>query len=439
MKMADPMDKLVSRARDFAYAAHDAIDHRRKYTDEPYTTHLQRVARLVESVDGDNNMIAAAYLHDTVEDTPTTIEDIRSTFGDDVAYLVSYLTDISKPEDGNRALRKKMDREHIAKGDARVHTIKLADLIDNGWSITSHDPRFARVFMTEKRELLKVLSDGNDKLLHRARVMVETYMASLGCPSIEVTTLYHSSAPDESAVPQKTTYSLWEYVNSIYVPKLYDAINGLGVMPPRHVVNEVLALGPLGSDVLEWTEIQLTEDAYDSFMKQAHWSLDGYCIEDRSLWHCPDYTSWHAALITKFKDNPTFKPLTFRAQHRVLGIPLGRDSWFARREIDYDRRAHDVDYILSPLRRFLRALEHCTPDCCGIQAYSFESEYVVEASEKIGRSEVAGILDRVLIDLENLDLDGTEVRSSDLLNTSLHIDELIVLLRHMRKEICRPE
>jgi len=124
-KMTDLTNNLVLRARDFAYAAHNAIEHRRKYTGEPYTTHLQRVAQLVESVDGDESMIAAAYLHDTVEDTSTTIEDIRSAFGDDVAYLVSYLTDISKPDDGNRKLRKKMDREHIAKGDAR-HLFNLA-------------------------------------------------------------------------------------------------------------------------------------------------------------------------------------------------------------------------------------------------------------------------------------------------------------------------
>jgi len=435
--MTDLTNNLVLRARDFAYAAHNAIEHRRKYTGEPYTTHLQRVAQLVESVDGDESMIAAAYLHDTVEDTSTTIEDIRSAFGDDVAYLVSYLTDISKPDDGNRKLRKKMDREHIAKGDARVHTIKLADLLDNGWSITSHDPRFAKVFMAEKRELLEVLGDGNPHLFHRARVMVESYMAALGTPSIEVTSLYPSTVPGEAPVPTKTVFTLWEYVGSVYAPQLYEAIKVIGVMPPRHVLNEVLAREPVGSYIMEWTPVEVNDEAYEYFVKQVHWSLDGYCIEDRSLWHHPDYKTWRAALDNKLKDNPKFKPLEFGAQHRVLGIPLGRDNWLSRREIDYNRRSPDVDYILYPLRDFLRALAHCHPDCCGLQAYSFEPEWIVEASEKIGRSEAVGLLDRVLIDLENLELDGTEVRSRDLFNTSLHIDELVALLRHVHKEICR--
>ncbi|MEQ8691712.1 MAG: DUF6331 family protein [Pseudomonadales bacterium] len=435
------MDTLESRARDFAYAAHNANDHRRKYTDEPYTTHLQRVASLVESVGGDSSMIAAAYLHDTVEDTATTIDDIRATFGDDVAYLVSYLTDVSKPADGNRALRKKLDREHIAQGDARVHTIKLADLIDNGMSITTHDPRFAKVFMTEKRELLTVLGDGDATLFKRARVMVETYMASLGTPSIEVTTLYPSTVQGQGKVPvrEKTRFTLREYVSSVYVPRLYEVIVELGVIPPRHVLNEVLALGPAGPYVREWTPIEVTEEAYDSFVTELHWSMDGYCIEDRSLWQYADYSSWRAALGTKLRDNPTFKPLKFSAQHRILGIPLGRDRWLSRREIDPDRRAYDVDHILSPLRDFLHYLQHCHPDCCAIQAFSFEPEQIVEAGEKCGRAEIIGALDRVLIDLENLQLERTEVRSSALLNTSLHIDELVSLLRHLHEEVCRFE
>ncbi len=168
------MNELISRAREFAFAAHNAIDHRRKYTDEPYTTHLERVADIVASVSDDPEMIVAAYLHDTVEDTSTTIEDIYDAFGDGVGYLVSLLTDVSKPEDGNRATRKRIDREHIAKGDARVHTIKLADLIDNAGSIAAHDPRFAKIYVAEKRELLKVLGDGNPELFQRASALVAT-------------------------------------------------------------------------------------------------------------------------------------------------------------------------------------------------------------------------------------------------------------------------
>lgn len=173
------MNSLTTRAKRFAFAAHNAIGHRRKYTDEPYTNHLERVAGLVASVVDDPAMIAAAYLHDTVEDTEVTIEDIEREFGADVATLVAGLTDVSRPGDGNRAYRKKLDREHIADGDERVHTIKLADLIDNAGSIPG-SASFASVYMNEKRQLLSVLQDGNATLLNMAQEIVDRWFGSGG-------------------------------------------------------------------------------------------------------------------------------------------------------------------------------------------------------------------------------------------------------------------
>ncbi|MEQ8205515.1 MAG: HD domain-containing protein [Woeseia sp.] len=171
------MSNLISRAKAFSFAAHNAIDQRRKYTDEPYTVHLENVAMLVAGVVDDEAMVAAAYLHDTVEDTETTLAEIEDNFGSDVAYLVKYLSDVSRPEDGNRAQRKQLDREHIARGDERVHTIKLADLIDNSASIQAHDPKFAKIYMQEKRLLLNELGDGHPELLHRARTIVDDWLA----------------------------------------------------------------------------------------------------------------------------------------------------------------------------------------------------------------------------------------------------------------------
>jgi hypothetical protein len=113
-------------------------------------------------------MIAAAWLHDTVEDTPATFRDIEQAFGHDVATLVGELTDISKPSDGNRATRKAIDREHLAAASPRAKTIKLADLIDNCRDICLHDARFARVFLDEMEALLRVLGEGDATLLKRA-------------------------------------------------------------------------------------------------------------------------------------------------------------------------------------------------------------------------------------------------------------------------------
>ncbi len=162
-------DDLIRRAEVYATQAHERIDHRRKYSGQPYQAHLKAVADLVASVTDDAEMIAAAWLHDTVEDTPATLGQIEQAFGSRVASLVEQLTDVSRPGDGNRRLRKEIDRKHLAGASARAKTIKLADLIDNCSDITRHDPRFARVYLKEMAALLEVLQEGDSRLLRRAR------------------------------------------------------------------------------------------------------------------------------------------------------------------------------------------------------------------------------------------------------------------------------
>jgi (p)ppGpp synthase/HD superfamily hydrolase len=103
-----------------------------------------------------------------VEDTDVTAEEIRETFGDRVATLVLEVTDVSRPENGNREARKALDREHIARSSPEGATIKLADLIDNTASIVKYDRDFARVYLDEKEKLLMVLDHGNKELWLRA-------------------------------------------------------------------------------------------------------------------------------------------------------------------------------------------------------------------------------------------------------------------------------
>jgi (p)ppGpp synthase/HD superfamily hydrolase len=160
---------IVRKAQVYAMAAHAAVGQKRKYTGEPYIVHPAEVAKIVAGVPGSTpDMVAAAWLHDVVEDTGCTYTDIHMAFGADIAALVGWLTDVSKPEDGNRAVRKAMDREHTAAAPAEAQTIKLADLISNSRSIMAHDPEFARTYLAEKRALLEVMTRGDAGLRERA-------------------------------------------------------------------------------------------------------------------------------------------------------------------------------------------------------------------------------------------------------------------------------
>jgi len=174
------MPELAAKARDYAISAHARINQLRKYTFQPYDIHLKGVADLVAMVTDDEETIAAAWLHDTVEDTPATFEDIEREFGPVVKTVVMELTDISRPGDGNRALRKEIDLDHTAMASARAKTIKLADLIDNCIDICRNDHKFGPVYLQEMVALMDVLHEGNQRLYRKALKTVDSAAKSLG-------------------------------------------------------------------------------------------------------------------------------------------------------------------------------------------------------------------------------------------------------------------
>ncbi len=164
------MIDIIERAEQFAVQAHGP--QKRKYSDQPYIVHPLEVAQIVQSVPHTNAMIAAAILHDVIEDTEASYDDIVVNFGVVVADLVEELTDVSKPEDGNRAVRKALDRAHLAKASADAQTIKLADIISNSKDIKENDPKFAKVYIPEMKALLEVLDKGDKDLMKQAQEQV---------------------------------------------------------------------------------------------------------------------------------------------------------------------------------------------------------------------------------------------------------------------------
>lgn len=162
---------MSEKARLFATAAHAAVGQVRKYTGEPYIVHPTDVVDILGSKLTPflfsqleyYDMQDAAWLHDVEEDTSVTNDVIRAEFGERVAHLVDGLTAKDKPEDGNRATRKRNELIRLSKCCRLVKTVKLADLISNTRSIEEHDAHFASTYMEEKRALLDhALKDGGD-------------------------------------------------------------------------------------------------------------------------------------------------------------------------------------------------------------------------------------------------------------------------------------
>ena len=166
---------LVQKAFVFASAAHAAVGQKRKYSGAPYIVHPVEVCAIVSTVeDHTTEMLAAALLHDVVEDTQVSMEVIHALFGPIVALHVNGLTDISRPKDGNRKIRKAIDCEHTISQAKQTQTIKVADLISNTRDITEADPNFAVVYMKEKRAILEGMT-ADEKLLKEAWKLLDEW------------------------------------------------------------------------------------------------------------------------------------------------------------------------------------------------------------------------------------------------------------------------
>lgn len=163
----------IEKAKAFCIEKHK--NQKRKYTNEPYHVHPHEVMEIVKTVPHTESMLIAALLHDTVEDTNTTFEEIELLFGKEVKELVECLTDTSKPSDGNRQKRKEIDRLHTKEASPNAKTIKLADLISNTSSIVQHDKDFAKIYMNEKNKLLEVLKEGDPTLYKKAQDLLMEY------------------------------------------------------------------------------------------------------------------------------------------------------------------------------------------------------------------------------------------------------------------------
>jgi guanosine-3',5'-bis(diphosphate) 3'-pyrophosphohydrolase len=131
---------LVSLAADFAARRH-AGQKRKGKAQEPYVNHLAEVAHLLASTAGkpDPVLLAAAWLHDTVEDTETQREEIEALFGEDVASTVIEVTDDKTLP---KARRKELQVEKTPHKSDRAKLIKLADKTSNLRSLAASPPEW---------------------------------------------------------------------------------------------------------------------------------------------------------------------------------------------------------------------------------------------------------------------------------------------------------
>ena len=128
-----PLDtSLLDRAIMFAVRAHAGTERRGKGF--PYIIHPMEAMEIVSTMTSDQELLAAAALHDVVEDTPYTEEDIRAEFGDRIASIVAAESDTFQEgvsEEDSWHSRKRAAIERLAKASMDANTVALGDKLSN--------------------------------------------------------------------------------------------------------------------------------------------------------------------------------------------------------------------------------------------------------------------------------------------------------------------
>lgn len=174
------MDERLKVAMGLATEWH--LGELRNYTtDVPYITHPIAVANLLAEISGSWELIAAGYLHDTLE-CPEEIRIQRERvildlLGPGVLQLVKEVTNPSRMNDGSRAVRKAIDRQHLSKASPDGQSLRLADAIHNFSDLQERSPAFALTYAGEKKLILPLTTQGSPVLHERLSQMIENILA----------------------------------------------------------------------------------------------------------------------------------------------------------------------------------------------------------------------------------------------------------------------
>ena len=265
----DVDEDLLNKAYVFSMRAHGA---QKRKSGDPYFTHPLAVASILTELKADPATVATALLHDVVEDTETTVEDITRIFGAEIAQLVDGVTKLSAIELRGEASKKAENFRKLVMAmadDVRVLLVKLADRLHNMRTLKHHDkadkrrqiaietleiyaPLAGRIGVQRFREELEDLSfreispQAYETIAERLSDLQENIVASV----VELSQVLRESLSD--AVPnteiysrEKRPYSIWRkmstknasfdeladiYAFRVLVDTVADCYNALGII-----------------------------------------------------------------------------------------------------------------------------------------------------------------------------------------------------------------
>lgn len=149
---------LILKAAKFAREKHAGTFRKHSIPPKPYFTHVAAVAGRVAGWAEDDETVAAAFLHDVIEDCKVTYEELADKFGEKVADIVLRLTNPSKVIKAPRQIRKQMDAEHMEKQPPVVQRIKMEDRCHNLEEIVNGPRDWILKYLDESENLISKIS-----------------------------------------------------------------------------------------------------------------------------------------------------------------------------------------------------------------------------------------------------------------------------------------
>lgn len=167
--------EMILQAAHMAAVIHDT---QKRSDGSPYIYHPMRVAGRTMLADGSEQMVCAAWLHDTLEDQPdrTDLDMIRHRFGVGTVILIRELTNVFTKEsfpDMNRAERKAHECNRLSTISPEGQLIKVLDRIDNLMDKPKSDGRWQKLYLSESEGLLEALTVAPSYLRNELKWLIQ--------------------------------------------------------------------------------------------------------------------------------------------------------------------------------------------------------------------------------------------------------------------------
>ncbi len=351
MKPSAKKSERIERAIEVAKAAHEGQTRK---TGEPYIVHPLAVQKILEEWGMDEDTIIAGILHDTVEDTDLTLDDIRHEFGESVAFLVDGVTKLSTARTGMRDIdtylpstRDNFLRLMIALGDdIRVLIIKLADRLHNLRTLSALPPDKQKKIAKESLEVFAPLADR----LNMGLLRVE--MADLSFKYVdpkrydELKTLIEKS---NKAAEKSLNKIKDEVSNALKKEKIHFTISGrvksvysLHKKLAKHSqnINEIYDLTALRIIVDDITDCYLTLGIIHSLYMPMNGRIKDYIAMPKQN----GYQSLHTTVITKDKHVVEFQIRTHE-MHEYAEHGLAASFYYNEQKLTENYKKGKIEHL----------------------------------------------------------------------------------------------